>query len=110
MTKINHAYLIDRNKILAQLITPMETLGIECGMHEVLSLSRRCDIVFARAVVAMWLRNSGYTFTQIGYILNRDHAAIINMLKWEAKKQGIMSGWLEKYEKAKQLQPINKQH
>lgn len=77
-------YTIDRDVMLDELLPILlREYGLVHNKEEIVSRSRRCDLVFARAVLAMWMRRMGLSVVQIGYVLDRDHSGITHMLHWD---------------------------
>lgn len=83
MTRVNHPH-IDKTKVLSLLIPMLEENNAPSNIYDIISSKRNADLVYSRALVAFILRQSGFTFSQIGYILNRDHTAVIYLVgKWK---------------------------
>lgn len=55
-------------------------LGIEINRTYILSPDRSADLVFKRALIALFLREEGLSFPDIGAVLNRDHATAIHLI------------------------------
>jgi len=51
----------------------------------IMSKSRKREYVYARCIIANYLRQDGLTFMKIGYILHRNHATILHYLKLHKK-------------------------
>lgn len=49
--------------------------------NEILSRCRRSDLVAARRKIALALRENGFSYPQIGKVMNRDHSSIIHLCK-----------------------------
>lgn len=77
-------------------MTNDELLAHYCGKYNVYKdelLSRRCDkrLVEIRRKIATELKENGWSFPQIGKLLNRHHSAIINLL--DNKKRTPPETW-----------------
>lgn len=77
-------------------MTNDELLAHFCGKYDVYKdelLSRRCDrrLVEIRRAIATELKDQGWSFPQIGKLLNRHHSAIINLL--DNKKRTPPETW-----------------
>lgn len=65
-----------------------ESYGVYINHEEICSPSRDSHLVFHRALVVFFLRKRGFSLTQIGYFINRDHATILHLLGYAERKQG----------------------
>lgn len=72
---------INREEILVSFIPLLHACGIKQSINDIASKSRLRELVYARAVISVCLRNHGFSFAKIGYVINRDHAAVMHLLK-----------------------------
>lgn len=79
--------IIDRTAVLNSLAPVLASHNATNNADEIQSSSRRIDLVYSRALIAFILRQNGFTMAQIGYVLNRDHATAVHLLKY-GKIQG----------------------
>lgn len=70
-----------------RIIVYLQAQGFNYNLEDILEENRESEIVFVRALVAFYLREKGYTYQQIGNALKRNHATIINLLKYDQKSQ-----------------------
>lgn len=68
------------NKLLAKV-------GVKLNVDGVVGESRVKELNFQRALIVFILRHKGYTFSEIGAFLFRDHSTIINLFNYLNKKQ-----------------------
>lgn len=52
------------------------------------SQSRKSELVFVRALIALILHFKGLTSVKIGAAINRDHATVLHLLKYDYTKSG----------------------
>lgn len=64
-----------------------DTHNIKVSIRALQSKSRKAHFVFYRAVVAMVLKIQGYGCSQIGRMMHKDHATVINLWNYNGKKQ-----------------------
>lgn len=79
--KINHATTINREEILGSFIPLLSTCKASTDIEKIMSSSRKKELVDARAIIATCLRSYGFTFSQIGYVFNRDHSSAMYLLR-----------------------------
>ena len=80
---------------LEQVLRDLKSMGVELMPEQELvataeiiyGRSRNAEIVFCRAVVAHYLRDKGLSLSRIGEYMGRDHATIINLLKYKRGRQ-----------------------
>lgn len=87
----------DPGPILEEACGYVRSLGIKVATNEILSKSRREDVVLTRALVCYVLREKGYSFGRIGGILNKDHATIIHTLGGYPFSRGAQKLGFKKY-------------
>lgn len=62
--------------------------GIEISIDEIAGKSRVARINYHRALVVFMLRKKGFKLTYIGSLINRNHATVLNLIKYSTRKQG----------------------
>lgn len=78
-----------RNKELEYCKTRLKVYNISFSTRQVLGKSRLAHINGIRSLIAVILRNKGYSYSTIGSIINRDHATAMHLVsKYETKKIG----------------------
>jgi hypothetical protein len=66
-----------------------EITGVDILLNLALGGSREGEILFHRALLALYFYNSGVgSYASIGALLGRDHATVINLLKYPTKRAG----------------------
>ena len=70
------------------------------GAREIMSASRRRDVVAARAAIATILREAGYSLSRIGRVLKRDHTTVMHCLGEECVAR-MESGFRERLDVAR---------
>ncbi len=73
-----------RIETYARLFDDFTLLGMGEGFSPELILSKRRDrpLVNARQHIAVGLREKGYSYPQIGRVMNRHHTSIMHLCKW----------------------------
>lgn len=74
---LNHDYFPAMRRCKAEL----SYYGIKFKLEDIRSSSRKDDLCYIRALMAIILRQDGLTLAEIGYALNRDHTTVIHFLK-----------------------------
>lgn len=80
---------IDGGRGIVSEVAAIFRIGEDC----IYGQSRVRRIVDARTVIACVLRQRGWTFDQIGELLNRDHTTILNLERraWTDRDLAILS-------------------
>lgn len=85
------------NQELKNCLDLIGDLSMGLSLEQIQSTSRKSEHVKVRHYIAKALRAQGVTLENIGHILgHRTHATIINLLKYEEKKQcRLTSSYIE---------------
>lgn len=70
--------------------------------EQILSQTRTKELVFARMLISCIMRLNGFTFAQIGELLNRNHSTIMHYLNnfdYYKKYDKEFCDFVERYEK-----------
>jgi len=68
-----------REKNLAEIDAIAELYGYT--LEDILGKSKLKELVAVRRKCIVWLRGKGYSTTEIGRIMNRDHTTIVHALQ-----------------------------
>lgn len=68
-----------REKNLAEIDAIAELYGYT--LEDILGKSKLKELVAVRRKCVVWLRGKGYSTTEIGRIMNRDHSTIVHSLQ-----------------------------
>ena len=68
-----------REKNLAEIDAIAELYGYT--LEDILGKSKLKELVAVRRKCVVWLREKGYSTTEIGRIMNRDHSTIVHSLQ-----------------------------
>lgn len=84
--KINVSSNINTDNCLNECKEILKDYNITFDNKEIVKESRDQVRVFVRCLIAFILRQKGYTFQNIGIILNRNHSNVIHMMKYGHRK------------------------
>lgn len=68
----------------------LSNFNITFNIKDILSKSRKAELVYIRALIVVILREKEYSYSKCGAIINRDHATAIHLLKYDGP-QGLES-------------------
>jgi len=77
-TAIPETELLDELHLCVEFF---EAYSVWLNINRVLSECRETDIVYQRALMSCYFRAKGFSYAQVGFMLNRDHASIMNLMK-----------------------------
>lgn len=78
----------DGKSVLVHCRRVLKKYDVDFDPRELRSSTRRSGLVYVRALIAYYLRSKDYSLEEIGIVLNRNHATVINLLRYGTKKQG----------------------
>lgn len=73
--------------LLKTMVEELNKQGLSFAIEDLLTGSRKPELVCARAAISIAFRQIGHSFTTIGSILKRDYSSIIHVCKYK-RKQG----------------------
>lgn len=73
-----------------EAVNILKNFGIETDYDEITDKCRWAEIVFRRALVAYILSRMGLSTPTIGAIIKRDHATVLNLLKYGMNGSGSL--------------------
>ena len=78
---------------LEHCLDRLSVYNLEATVKQIRSNSRQAELNGMRALIAEMLHRKKYTSGKIGAILNRDHASILHMFKYEDYKSGRLNNY-----------------